>query len=73
MGLVNLKMANRLAMVGLAFSVSSVNAEGAWWQKGVDLFKTLDPATVTAAAQVTDLGEVSEAFKQALRIGSQTW
>lgn len=69
--MVNLKVANSLAMVGLAFSVSSVNAEGAWWQKGVDLFKTLDPATVTEAAQVTDLSEVSEAFKQALRIGSK--
>lgn len=46
-------------------------AETSWWNKGVDLLKTLTPETAQTPAVVNTVPDMAEAFKQALRMGTE--
>ncbi len=65
---------NSLAVV-LALGLSPAMAEGSWWRKSADLFKSLDPQTVSTVSEMAggavNVDEIAEAFKQALKIGSE--
>ena len=66
-------MKNYKKIIGLMlfvflFSLSQVNAEGKWWEKGINIFKTLDE---NQKSKEPGTGEIGEAFKEALRIGSE--
>ncbi len=52
----------------LSCSLSQANAGNSWWEKGLDIYDAFDGETVT---KDLDLDEISTAFKQALRIGSE--
>jgi len=47
-------------------SASQANAEGKWWEKGINIFKTQNKIS-----KEPSIGEIGEAFKVALRIGSE--
>jgi hypothetical protein len=64
----NYQMIIGLILVGFSLSASQVNAEGKWWEKGINLFKTLDE---NQESKEPSVGEIGEAFKEALRIGSE--
>jgi hypothetical protein len=64
----NYQMIIGLILVGFSLSASQVNAEGQWWEKGINLFKTLDE---NQESKEPSVGEIGEAFKEALRIGSE--
>jgi len=44
------------------------NAESTWWEKGINIFKTPDESN---QSKEPGLSEIGEAFKEALRIGSE--
>ena len=69
-------MKNTLTNIGLGLVIlvglpSLVNAESSWWDKGADLLKSLGDKSETVTATTT-LGnaDITEAFKQALRMGA---
>ena len=64
----NYKMIIVLIPFVLLFSLSQVNAEGKWWEKGINIFKTPDE---NGKSKEPGTGEIAEAFKQALCIGSE--
>jgi len=66
--MVNFKVVAGSMLVAFSFAATQVRAETDWLKKGTDLLKTVDPESV---AQVADTGEIAEAFKQALTIGSE--
>ncbi|MGK0297421.1 MAG: hypothetical protein ACI9XC_001024 [Gammaproteobacteria bacterium] len=49
--------------------VSEVNAQGKWWEKATSIFKKQD---IISTSTKPNLGEIGDAFKEALRIGSET-
>jgi len=59
---------NIIAQILVVFllSASQANAEGKWWEKGINLFKTQNKIS-----KEPSIGEIGEAFKVALRIGSE--
>jgi len=56
-----------LILVVFSLLASPVNAEGKWWEKGINIFKALDEKQ---KSKEPSIGEIGEAFKEALRIGS---
>jgi len=63
----NFKYIIGLILVISSLSVSQVYAEGKWWEKGLDLFKSSDDDKQSGDLRI---GEIGGAFKEALRIGS---
>jgi hypothetical protein len=66
-------MKNYQKMIGLilvvfSLSASPAMAEGNWLEKGLNLFKTQDANNISQEASI---GEIGEAFKEALRIGCE--
>ncbi len=57
-----------LLIVILSFATSPFYAEGAWWKKGTDLLNTLTQGTPSGEPSSNEIGN---AFKEALRIGSE--
>ncbi len=53
----------------LSFFFMQDRVEGAWWDKGLEILKPLGGETV---AVKPGAGEIGQAFKEALRIGSDT-
>ncbi len=49
--------------------VQQAHAEKSWWEKGVDVFNSVSSGT--GSAQSVTLGEITQAFKEALNIGSK--
>ena len=47
-------------------------AQTSWWNKGVDILKTLNQENAETPAVENSLGDIAEAFKQALRMGTET-
>ncbi len=47
------------------------DAEGSWWDKGVDVLKKLNAGSESSIGKEPSYGEIGEAFKQALRIGTE--
>ena len=64
----NYKKLIGLILVFFSLSASQTYAEGKWWEKGLDFFKT--PDTHTSSTEPSN-GEIGNAFKDALRIGSK--
>lgn len=64
----NYKKIIGLILVVFLFSVSQINAEGKWWEKGIDFFKTDDESQ---KSEEPGVGEIGKAFKEALHIGSE--
>jgi len=62
----NYKNIIALILVVFLLSASQANAEGKWWEKGINLFKTQNKIS-----KEPSIGEIGEAFKVALRIGSE--
>lgn len=57
-----------LTLLIFSFSASEVNAGSKWWEKGINFFKTQDE---NRKSKEPGTGEIGEAFKEALRIGSE--
>jgi hypothetical protein len=64
----NYKKIIGLILVVFSLSASQANAENKWWEKGINIFKTLDE---NKQSKEPSIGEIGEAFKEALRIGSE--
>jgi len=47
------------------------SAEGSWWDKGVNIFKNLGSEPTDKTAKEPSYAEIGDAFKQALRIGTE--
>ena len=62
----NYKNIIALILVVFLLSASQANAEGKWWEKGINIFKTQNKIS-----KEPSIGEIGEAFKVALRIGSE--
>ena len=62
----NYKKIIGLILVVFSLSASQANAENKWWEKGINIFKTQNKISKEAS-----IGEIGEAFKEALRIGSE--
>ncbi len=58
-----------VALIILLFSYNSVLAEGKWWQKAINIFKS---QKVNRTSDNLSSDEIGAAFKEALRIGSET-
>ena len=63
----NYKKLIGLILVIISLSAGQIHAEGKWWEKGLDFFKK--PDTHTSSTEPS-IGEIGNAFKEALRIGS---
>ena len=50
------------------FAAGLANAEEKWWQKGTRIFKSMDKSEL---AEDLSTGEIAEAFKEALHLGSE--
>jgi hypothetical protein len=59
-----------IALLLIVFSILSIqaNAEGSWWETGINLFKTQDEKKTS---KEPGIGEIGAAFKEALHIGSE--
>ena len=64
----NYKKLIGLILVISSLSASQTHAEGKWWEKGLDFLKK--PDTHTSSTEPS-IGEIGNAFKDALRIGSR--
>jgi hypothetical protein len=64
----NYKKLIGLILVVFSLSASQSNAESKWWGKGINIFKTLNE---NRQSKEPSIGEIGEAFKEALRIGSE--
>jgi hypothetical protein len=64
----NYKKTIGLILIFFSVSVSQAIAEGKWWEKGFDIFKTSDKNNLSKEPSI---GEIGNAFKEALRIGSE--
>ena len=64
----NYKKIIGLGLILFSLYASQALAEGKWWEKGLDLFKTTDKSAVLTEPSI---GEIGSAFKEALRIGSE--
>ena len=62
-----------LILVIFSLSASQVSAEGSWWQKGLDLIKSIDEGTPSkdTGSNSPSIGEMGKAFKEALQIGAE--
>ena len=60
-----------LVLMSFACLPSQANAEGSWWDKGVDTLKKLNVGKQSTIGKEPSYGEIGEAFKQALRIGTE--
>ncbi len=61
-------------LITLIFSSGQAFAENSWWKKGTDLLNTLEkesPAGTISPASAISIGEMGDAFKEALKIGSE--
>jgi len=63
----NYKMMIGLILIGFSLSASQANAEDKWWEKGIKIFKKMDEKEISKEPSI---GEIGEAFKEALRIAS---
>ncbi|MFH2011242.1 MAG: DUF4197 domain-containing protein [Pseudomonadota bacterium] len=63
----NYKMIIGLVMIVFILSVTQANAEGNWWEKGINVLKKLEE---NKTSNEPSIGEIGTAFKEALRIGS---
>ena len=64
----NYKKIIGLFLIFLLLSVNQTIAEGKWWEKGLDFFKTPDKNNLSKEPSI---GEIGNAFKEALHIGSE--
>ena len=65
-----------LAIIGtvlavLAGSPTRAGAENNWWNKGLDVLKTLSEENVEKPGAENSYADIGEAFKQALRLGTE--
>lgn len=63
-----------IVSAALVFFVASANqaaAEGSWWDTGVNLLNSLSVEEKKTAANELGVGEIGEAFKEALRLGTE--
>lgn len=62
-----------LILVAFSLSASQVHAEGSWWQKGLDLLKSLDEDSVSkdTLSKAPSIIEIGKALKEALQIGAE--
>ena len=58
-------------LIIFALLPSQDNAEGSWWDKGVDILKNLNEDSGGGIVKEPSYAEIGEAFKQALRIGTE--
>ncbi|MBI9083279.1 MAG: DUF4197 domain-containing protein [Desulfobacterales bacterium] len=56
--------------VGMWIS-SPAGAQTSWWDKGVDILKTLNQESAETPAADNSFADIAEAFKQALRMGTE--
>lgn len=49
----------------------TVKAENSWWSKGVDIFRSITGDSESTGSTDPSSAEISDAFKQALRIGTE--
>ena len=59
-----------VVLIIFAWQSSHGNAESSWWDKGVNTFKKLQEGSESTAEKEPSYGEIGEAFKEALRIGT---
>ena len=69
-------MKNYLTIIGVVLIVfawlpSQANSEGSWWDKGVNILKNLSEESEGKILKEPSYAEIGEAFKQALRIGTE--
>jgi hypothetical protein len=69
-------MKNYLAIISVLFVIftfipNQVLAEGSWWNIGADILKNLSGQSKDEEVKGQNYAEVGEAFKQALRIGTE--
>ena len=64
----NYKIMMGLTLLVFSLSFCPANAEGGWWEQGINIFKSLDTGN---ASNGLTTGEIGSAFKEALRIGSE--
>ncbi len=69
-------MKNHAAVIGVLLIVTSMfsgqpDAEGSWWDKGVNIFKGLTEGNEDNKTGEPSYAEIGDAFKQALRIGTE--
>jgi len=72
-------MKNYFIIIGLALSIfawlpSKGNAEGSWWDKGVNILRNLSEESEKSEGGIlksSSYAEIGEAFKQALHIGTE--
>ncbi len=57
-----------LIVIVCSFSTNHANAQGKWGEKATSIFKKQDQSVITKGP---GLGEIGDAFKEALRIGSE--
>ncbi|MCK4502509.1 MAG: DUF4197 domain-containing protein, partial [Desulfuromonadales bacterium] len=60
-----------VVLVVFAWLPSQANAAGSWWDKGADLLKNLTVESGGEIANEPGYAEIGDAFKQALRIGTE--
>lgn len=65
-----------LTIIGVVLIIISwlpyqANAEGSWWDKGVNIFKNLSANSEGETVAEPSYNEIGEAFKQALSIGTE--
>ena len=63
-----------LTLVLLLLLAGRVNAEGKWWEKGIDLFKSVTENITSnePGLNAISIDDMDKAFKEALRIGSDS-
>ena len=69
-------MKNAIIIIGAVLIISAcipnqAYAEGSWWDKGVNIFKNLSEENEGKLLKEPSYAEIGEAFKQALRIGTE--
>ena len=69
-------MKNNLTIIGMVMAVfigssGQAYAEGSWWDKGADIFKSLTKKSEKIAVAEPSYAEIGAAFKQALSIASE--
>jgi len=60
-----------VVLILFAWLPSQDNAKGSWWNKGVDILKNLSEGNEGKIVKTPSYAEIGEAFKQALRIGTE--
>ncbi len=60
-----------LTLIFFSTSLIWKNAEAKWWNKGVDVLKTINSKTDVSGSTQPGMDEIAKAFKEALSIGSK--